>query len=77
MKLPQGREVLQAFCPIEKRGTSRPVSTVTTHAAANSSDTVSSCAKQRVKRIYNLLERQFRNYFERQHARKALRAKTC
>ncbi len=61
----KGEKCYKPSCPIEKRGTNPPGQ----HGANAKRRTVGGYGeqlreKQRVKRIYNLLERQFRNYFE-------------
>jgi small subunit ribosomal protein S4 len=61
----KGEKCYKPSCPIEKRGTNPPGQ----HGANAKRRPVGGYGeqlreKQRVKRIYNLLERQFRNYFE-------------
>ena len=62
----KGEKCYKPSCPIEKRGTQPPGQ----HGRnARRSKLIGYGEqlreKQRVKRIYNLLERQFRNYFEK------------
>lgn len=62
----KGEKCYKPACPIEKRGTNPPGQhgpTARRKAAAGYGEQLRE--KQRVKRIYNLLERQFRNYFEK------------
>lgn len=62
----KGEKCFKPSCPIEKRGTNPPGQhgpNMRRKAAGGYGEQLRE--KQRVKRIYNLLETQFRNYFER------------
>ena len=62
----KGEKCFKPSCPIEKRGTNPPGQhgpNMRRKAAGGYGEQLRE--KQRVKRIYNLLETQFRNYFEK------------
>lgn len=60
----KGEKCYKPSCPIEKRGTNPPGQHGPNAKRKPMGYGEQLREKQRVKRIYNLLERQFRNYFE-------------
>jgi small subunit ribosomal protein S4 len=69
----KGEKCYKPSCPIEKRGTNPPGQ----HGPNAKRKTAGGYGeqlreKQRVKRIYNLLETQFRNYFEKAASQKGV-----
>src|SRR5262245_62887708 len=66
----KGEKCYKPSCPIEKRGTNPPGQHGPNARRKPIGYGEQLREKQRVKRIYNLLETQFRNYFEKAAKRK-------
>ncbi|MFN0121797.1 MAG: 30S ribosomal protein S4 [Blastocatellia bacterium] len=68
----KGEKCYKPSCPIEKRGTNPPGQHGPNAKRKPMGYGEQLREKQRVKRIYNLLERQFRNYFEKAAGQKGV-----